>query len=135
VQSSAPQRYLVGLLDELWGHLLLKCTQFQEDNVEDDLAKGAETGMLTLQYASPESEEDMDEENDNEDDDEEVEEVEEDEKDVRPAPPSKAPQMVPRQVGMTESRPCITYECAIQNCGCCRVSFGCWSCTSPEVSS
>ena len=71
------------------------------------MAKSAEPGMLDLQYASPESEDDMDEDKDgDEDDDEEDEEVEEDEKDVRPAPPSRGPQMVPRQVGMTESRPC-----------------------------
>lgn len=90
--------------------------------------------MLTLQYASPESEDDMDENKGDEDDDEEDEEVEEDEKDVRPAPPSGVPQMVPRQVGMTESRPC-TIMSALSSLW--LLWSVCWllSCISPEVSS
>ena len=74
--------------------------QLSEDYDEDDLeAKDAETGMLPLQYSSPESEDDMDEDKDDEDEDEEDEEN-------RPAPSSRVPQMVPRQVGTNESRPC-----------------------------
>lgn len=55
--------------------------------------------MLSLQSSSPESEDDMDEDEDDEDEDEKDEET-------RPAPSSRVPQMVPRQVGTNKSRPC-----------------------------
>ena len=74
--------------------------QFSQDYDEDNLeARDAETGMLPLQYSSPESEHDMDKDEDDEDEDEE-DEVK------RPAPSSRVPQMVPRQVGTNEQRPC-----------------------------